>query len=74
MSAWLKILTGGLVLAAITWAVLKIRADGARSVLHAIESQNHEAANRAQEKRLQYDTCLASGGMWNFGAEKCRGP
>lgn len=74
MSAWSKILLGGLVLAAITWAVLEIRADGARSVHQAIERQNNDAANRAQEKRLVYDSCLDAGRMWDFRAEKCRGP
>lgn len=74
MIAWPKILFGGLVLVAITWAVLEIRADGARSVLHAIERQNDDAANRAQEKRLDYDSCLDAGGLWDFGTEECHRP
>lgn len=73
MSAWLKIFSGGIVLAAVTWAVLEIRADGARSVLQAIERQNNDAAIRAQEKRLAYDSCLDAGRMWDFRTAKCRG-
>lgn len=74
MIAWLRILCGGLGLAAIIWAVHEIRADGARSVIQAIERQNDDATNRAQEKRLDYDTCIDAGRLWDFGTEKCRGP
>lgn len=74
MIAWLRMLCGGLMLAAVVWAVHEIRADGARSVIQAIERQNDDAENRAQEKRLDYDTCIDAGGLWDFGAEKCRGP
>ncbi|MDX0605064.1 hypothetical protein GOD78_26980 [Sinorhizobium medicae] len=42
MVAWPKILGGVLVLAAITWVVLEIREDGARSAKTAIERQNND--------------------------------
>ncbi|WP_245278342.1 hypothetical protein [Ensifer aridi] len=74
MVGWTKILGGVLVLAAITWAVLEIREDGAQSAKTAIERQNNEAANRAHSKRTDYDSCLAAGGLWNFGAGECDGP
>ncbi len=74
MSAWLKVACAALLIAAISWAVLEIRADGARSVLHTIERQNNEAANRAQEKRIAYDSCIDSGGLWDFRTQKCHGP
>ncbi|WP_245269646.1 hypothetical protein M728_000395 [Ensifer sp. WSM1721] len=74
MVDWPKILGGVLVLAAIAWAVLEIREDGAQSIKNAVERQNNEAANRADTKRLDYDSCLAAGGLWNFGAGKCDGP
>ena len=47
MIAWPKILGGVLVLAAITWTILEIRADGARSITNAFERQNNAAAHSA---------------------------
>jgi hypothetical protein len=44
MVDWPKILGGVLVLAAITWVVIEIREDGARSIKDAIERQNNDAA------------------------------
>ncbi|WP_327226175.1 hypothetical protein [Sinorhizobium medicae] len=73
MVDWPKILSGVLVLAAITWTVLELREDGARSERTAIERQNNEAANRSYEAH-DYDSCLAAGGLWNFGAGECDGP
>ncbi|WP_457586123.1 hypothetical protein [Ensifer canadensis] len=72
MIAWPKILGGVLVLAAITWTVLELRADGARSVSNAIERQNNAAAHSAGDARSDYDAC--PDGLWDFGAGKCRGP
>lgn len=72
MIAWPKILGGVLVLAAITWTVLELRADGARSVTNAIERQNNAAAHSAGDARSDYDTC--PDGLWDFGASKCRRP
>jgi hypothetical protein len=69
-----RLLGGALVLAAVAWAVLQIREDGAQSTKNAIERQNNEAANRADTKRTDYDICLSSGGLWNFGAGECDGP
>ncbi|RVJ38531.1 hypothetical protein CN180_22160 [Sinorhizobium medicae] len=74
MADWPKILGGVLVLAAITWAIVEIREDGARSAKTAIERQNNEAANRAHSKRNDYDTCLAAGRRWNFETGECDGP
>ncbi|KQW62848.1 MULTISPECIES: hypothetical protein [unclassified Ensifer] len=72
MIAWPKILGGVLVLAAITWTVLELRADGARSVTSAIERQNNAAAHSAGDARSDYDLCLDRGGVWDFAASKCR--
>ncbi|WP_128090395.1 hypothetical protein [Ensifer sp. 1H6] len=72
MIAWPKILGGVLVLAAITWVVLEIREDGARSVTNAFERQNNAAAHSAGDARADYDTC--PDGLWDFRTSKCRGP
>ena len=72
MIPWPKILGGVLVLAAITWAVLEIRADGAQSVTNAFERQNNAAAHSAGDARSDYDTC--PDGLWDYGASKCRRP
>ncbi|WP_208858173.1 hypothetical protein [Ensifer sp. LC163] len=72
MIAWPKILGGALVLAAVTWTVLELRAGGARSVTNAIERQNNAAAHSAGDARSSYDLCIARGGVWKFGAGKCR--
>lgn len=74
MLSWPRLLIAGLALAAVAWFVVEIREDGARSVTAKIERQNNEAANRAHEKRIDYDSCLAAGGLWNFGAGECDGP
>ncbi|KQX55448.1 MULTISPECIES: hypothetical protein [unclassified Ensifer] len=71
---WPRILAGGLVLAGIVWLVAEIREDGARSVITKIERQNNEAASRAHSKRIDYDSCLDAGGLWNFRAGECDGP
>jgi len=42
MVGWPKILGGVLVLAAITWVIVEIREDGARSAKTAIERQNND--------------------------------
>lgn len=71
LSLWPKIIGGVLVLAALTWAVLQIREDGAESVKQAIERQNYEAASQSDARRGDYDRCLDGGGVWDFGAGKC---
>ncbi|POH31752.1 MULTISPECIES: hypothetical protein [Sinorhizobium] len=71
---WSRFLGGMLVLAALFWAVLEIRENGAQAVRNSIERQNNEAANSADAKRLDYDACSHSGGLWNFGAGKCERP
>jgi hypothetical protein len=72
MIPWPKILGGVLLLVTITWAVLEIRADGARSFINAFERQNNAAAHSAGDARSDYDTC--PDGLWDFGASKCRRP
>ncbi|MBB4185812.1 hypothetical protein GGE07_002462 [Sinorhizobium terangae] len=74
MIPWSKILGGVLVLAAIAWVVLEIREDGAESVKQAIERQNNEAAHQSDAGRSDYDRCLDGGGVWDFGAGRCRRP
>ena len=71
---WPRIIAGGLVLAGLAWLVIEIRKDGAQSVTTKIERQNNEAANRAQSKRIDYDSCLDAGRLWNFGAGECDSP
>ncbi|VTZ59872.1 hypothetical protein EMEDMD4_1280059 [Sinorhizobium medicae] len=46
----------------------RYREDSAQSAKTAIERQNNEAASRAHSKRNEYASCLAAGGLWNFGA------
>lgn len=71
---WPRIVIGGLALAGLIWLVVEIREDGAQSVTTKIERQNNEAASRAHSKRIDYDSCLDAGGLWNFGAGECDGP
>ena len=71
---WAKLLGGVLVFAALSWAVLEIRKNGAQAVRISIERQNNEAANSADAKRHDYDACSVSGGLWNFGAGQCERP
>ena len=68
---WGKFLGGLLMCAALSWAVLEIRENGAQTVRNSIERQNNEAADSADAKRFDYDACSVSGGLWNFGAGKC---
>ncbi|AHK42205.1 hypothetical protein OV14_0040 [Ensifer adhaerens OV14] len=72
MLPWPKILGGVLVLAAITWAILEIREDGAQSFRASIERQNNASATSAGDARSDYDLCLDRGGVWDFAASKCR--
>ncbi len=71
MIPWPKFLGGVLVLAVVSWAVLELRADGARSVTDAIERQNNAAAHSAGDARSDYGAC--PDGLWDFSAGKCRG-
>ncbi|ANK73589.1 hypothetical protein FA04_13755 [Ensifer adhaerens] len=71
---WARVIAGGLALAGLIWLVVEIREDGARSVTTKIERQNNEAASSAHSKRIDYDSCLDAGGLWNFGAGECNGP
>ncbi|MDW9792149.1 hypothetical protein GOB42_15290 [Sinorhizobium meliloti] len=61
MVDWPKILGGVLVLAAITWVIVEIREDGARSIKDAIERQNNDAASQSDADRSDYDRCLDGG-------------
>ncbi len=74
MLSWPKLLLGGLLLAGVVWLVHEIRADGARSLAILIERQNNDAQSRAGERRLDYDSCLDSGRLWNFATGQCSGP
>lgn len=73
MLPWSKLLIGGLLLAGITWLVQEIREDGARSIANTIERQNNDAQSRAREKRLDYDSCLDAGRLWDFTSSQCAG-
>lgn len=71
---WPRLVIAALVAAAVIWLVVEIRKDGAQSAISKIERQNNEAANRAHSKRIDYDSCLAAGKLWDFGAGECDGP
>lgn len=71
MISWPKIAPGALVLAALAWAVVEIRQDGAQSFKNTIERQNNEAAGSADAHKLNFDNCPV--GMWDFGSGRCRG-
>lgn len=74
MIPWPKIALGALILAALAWAVIEIRQDGAQSFKNSIERQNNEAAGQSDTARSNYDRCLDGGGLWNFGAGRCDWP
>jgi hypothetical protein len=71
MIHWPKLILAGFILAALAWAVIEIREDGAQSVKNSIERQNNEAAGQSDTARSSYDRCLDGGGLWNFGAQQC---
>lgn len=73
MIPWPKIALGALILAALAWAVIEIRQDGAQSVRNSIERQNNEAAGQSDTARSNYDRCLDGGRVWDFGAGRCAG-
>ncbi|MCA1494981.1 hypothetical protein [Sinorhizobium alkalisoli] len=72
MPGGVKIAAGALLIAAVAWAVLQIREEGARSVTQTIERQNNEAALQSAARRSDFDRCIDGGGLWNFGAGECR--
>ncbi len=69
---WPRIIAGGLVLAGIVWLVAEIREDGAQSVITKIERQNDASGDAASNARSNFDLCLDRGGVWDYGARKCR--
>lgn len=71
MTLWPKIILGALILAALSWAVIEIRQDGAQSVRNTIERQNNEAGGNADDARSEFDRC--PDGMWDYGGSRCRG-
>ncbi len=71
IAPWHLLLAGILAIAGVTWLVHEIREDGARSLANAIERQNNDAENSAHEKRLEYDSCLDAGGLWDFSTGQC---
>ncbi|OCO98934.1 hypothetical protein BC374_25865 [Ensifer sp. LC13] len=73
MLPWSKLVVGSLLIAGLAWLVHEIRADGARSITNAIERQNNDAESRAREKRLDYDSCLDVGRLWDFASGQCSG-
>ncbi len=44
------------------------------AILTKIERQNNAAGNSAVSARSTYDKCIDGGGVWDFGAGKCRWP
>lgn len=69
---WPRIIAGGLALAGLIWLVAEIREDGARSVITKIERQNDASGDAASNARSDFDLCLDRGGVWDYGAGKCR--
>ncbi|WP_060530095.1 MULTISPECIES: hypothetical protein [unclassified Ensifer] len=69
---WARIIAGGLALAGLIWLVAEIREDGARSVITKIERQNDASGDAASNARSDFDLCLDRGGVWDYGAGKCR--
>lgn len=69
---WPRIIAGGLALAGILWLVAEIREDGAQSVTTKIERQNNASGDAASNARSDFDLCLDRGGVWDYGAGKCR--
>lgn len=69
---WSRIIAGGLALAGIVWLVAEIREDGVRSVTTKIERQNNASGDAASNARSDFDLCLDRGGVWDYGAGKCR--
>ncbi|PDT42989.1 hypothetical protein CO656_04940 [Sinorhizobium sp. FG01] len=61
-------------LAVVAGVLVWIYRQGGDGVRNSVERQNNEAANSADTKRLDYDACSHSGGLWNFGAGKCERP
>ncbi len=45
-----------------------------QAILTKIERQNNAAGNSADSARGSYDKCIDGGGVWDFGAGKCRWP
>ncbi|UTV37656.1 hypothetical protein MYG64_04890 [Ensifer adhaerens] len=71
---WPRVIAGGLVLAGVIWLVAEIREDGARSVITKFERQNNASGDAASNARSDFDLCLDRGGVWDYGAGKCRRP
>lgn len=70
----LKVIAGIAAVGVIVFVLHKIRESGAESVRAAIERQNHEAGNAADEAVLDYDACRDAGRVWDFGSGRCIGP
>ncbi|QRY69093.1 hypothetical protein JVX98_12745 [Ensifer sp. PDNC004] len=69
---WPRVVVGGLALAGLLWLVAEIRKDGARAVVTKIERQNNASGDAASNARSDFDLCLDRGGVWDYGAGKCR--
>ncbi|WP_143348327.1 hypothetical protein [Ensifer adhaerens] len=69
---WSKLIGGVLVLAAITWLVVEIRRDATEDYKSSIERQNNASGDAASDARSDFDLCLDRGGVWDYGAGKCR--
>ncbi len=67
-----KIVVGVLALAAITWLVIEIRRDAAEDYKSSIERKNNASGDAASDARSNFDLCLDRGGVWDYGAGKCR--
>lgn len=58
------------ILAAFGWVYRK----GGQGALVGVERQNNDAAHQSDRARSDYDVCVDGGGVFDFGARKCRRP
>jgi hypothetical protein len=71
MSSTLRIIIVFAIVTAIIGAATWLYNAGGAGTLNSIERQNNEAARRADESALDYDTCRDAGRVWNFRTGKC---
>ncbi len=69
-----RVIAALVILLAIVSALVWIYRQGGNDVRTAIERQNNEAGDQSDRARSDYDACVDGGGVYDFGARKCRRP